>query len=144
LSCTFWHRSKRSVQWHVAIWSTGSGSCSSGGYESGLYDKLPRYGPDFKRPSKKELRLAKARKGPRMLAKTARAAIKAAKNGQYLVSGKLGISISRSGHQKKTVEKWERLGLIEPAARVGPRLKIHDENALRAAKRARSANFDGV
>src|SRR5262249_40570756 len=81
---------------------------------------------------------------PESKAKAAKAAIKAAKNGQYLVNGELGISISRSGHEKKTVERWERLGLIEPAVRVGPRLKIHDESALRAAKRARSAKFDGV
>lgn len=34
--------------------------------DSGLIDAIPRYGPDFARPSKKEMRLAKARKGPRM------------------------------------------------------------------------------
>jgi integrase len=36
------------------------------GYESQFYDKPIRFGPDFKRPSKKDIRLAKARKGPRM------------------------------------------------------------------------------
>jgi integrase len=37
-----------------------------GGMDSGLLDNLPRYGPEFKRPSKKELRLDKAKKGPRI------------------------------------------------------------------------------
>jgi len=50
------------------------------GYDSGLYDKLPRYGPDFKRPSKKVLRLARAQKGPRMFeAAELRKILKAAK-----------------------------------------------------------------
>ena len=36
------------------------------GYEAGLIDKPVRYGPDFKRPSRKVLRKARAAKGPRM------------------------------------------------------------------------------
>jgi hypothetical protein len=36
------------------------------GYECGLIDKPVRYGPDFRRPSKKTLRLARHSKGPRM------------------------------------------------------------------------------
>jgi integrase len=36
------------------------------GYDAGLLDKPMRYGPHFKRPSKKTLRLARAAKGPRM------------------------------------------------------------------------------
>jgi integrase len=35
-------------------------------YEAGLIDKPMRYGPGFKRPSKKTLRKARAAKGPRM------------------------------------------------------------------------------
>ncbi|MEQ8787142.1 MAG: tyrosine-type recombinase/integrase [Pirellulaceae bacterium] len=36
-------------------------------YESGLIDKPMRYGPHFKKPSKKTLRVARAERGPRML-----------------------------------------------------------------------------
>jgi integrase len=36
------------------------------GYEAGLLDKSVRYGPGFKRPSRKTLRLARAAKGPRL------------------------------------------------------------------------------
>src|SRR5262245_56940164 len=36
------------------------------GYESGLIDRPVRYGPGFKRPSKKTLRLHKAKQGPKL------------------------------------------------------------------------------
>jgi integrase len=36
------------------------------GYDAGMIDKPIRYGPGFKRPSKKVLRLARAARGPRM------------------------------------------------------------------------------
>jgi integrase len=36
------------------------------GFDAGLIDRPMRYGPGFKRPSKKTLRLARAAKGPRM------------------------------------------------------------------------------
>jgi integrase len=36
------------------------------GYDAGLIDRPLRYGPGFRRPSKKVLRLERARKGPRM------------------------------------------------------------------------------
>lgn len=38
------------------------------GYDAGLIDKPVRYGPHFKRPSKRTLRLSRARRGPRMFA----------------------------------------------------------------------------